>query len=472
MVKPQDELLRKSRKMIIFVATPGANAARLPRPMTNRSNLIRSILFIALLPALLPALGGNVVVTADGPYRPVSVTPAAQSGLTALYVAHSSNGLTAVYEPDDAGAQVTWLRYADLGGGYAEPIEGAAGTTLAGLKPGYGYIAVENGRQTAFYVADWGAAPYDVTAVEVTGRDCSGTVLSPVGSAPRMSYTGINGRAFEIDRAIEVRFTTMEWNATAGQMTTVQQTQTVAAVEGDISMPASYCATAYTVTGDRFAAEWGFAQSVGTATVDPVAVTAHTSAVRLNPDKPDNQMADDGADASGLGGSAPATLTFSAHATDAAVYEEWQTAADPEFNIIGLRFNEPEFTHTFDQAGTVYVRYLCANADGSCQYESETYAVSLSTSALECPNAFSPGASEGTNDEWRVSYRSIVRFECHIFDRHGHELAVLRDPSQGWDGKRGGKLVPAGVYYYVIDAEGADGRKYKLGGDINIVRYR
>ena len=45
----------------------------------------------------------------------------------------------------------------------------------------------------------------------------------------------------------------------------------------------------------------------------------------------------------------------------------------------------------------------------------------------------------------------------------------LSDPSQGWDGMRGGKVVPSGVYYYVIEARGADGRTYKKSGDINIV---
>lgn len=46
------------------------------------------------------------------------------------------------------------------------------------------------------------------------------------------------------------------------------------------------------------------------------------------------------------------------------------------------------------------------------------------------------------------------------------------DPSQGWDGKHNGKLVPAGVYYYVIKAHGADGKNYSLSGDINIINHK
>ena len=36
---------------------------------------------------------------------------------------------------------------------------------------------------------------------------------------------------------------------------------------------------------------------------------------------------------------------------------------------------------------------------------------------------------------------------------------------------RGDKPVRPGVYYYVIQATGADGKKYKKSGDINIIRH-
>ena len=36
--------------------------------------------------------------------------------------------------------------------------------------------------------------------------------------------------------------------------------------------------------------------------------------------------------------------------------------------------------------------------------------------------------------------------------------------------EEGGKYVQPGVYFYVIEAEGSDGIKYKEKGDINILR--
>ena len=93
-------------------------------------------------------------------------------------------------------------------------------------------------------------------------------------------------------------------------------------------------------------------------------------------------------------------------------------------------------------------------------------------SKLEAPNVFSPYGSPGVNDEWKVAYKSIVEFKCWIFNRWGEQLCHYQDPSGGWDGRYRGKLVPPGVYYYVIEARGADGQKYNLKGHINILRSK
>lgn len=79
---------------------------------------------------------------------------------------------------------------------------------------------------------------------------------------------------------------------------------------------------------------------------------------------------------------------------------------------------------------------------------------------------------KGSTTNGKVSYKSLIDFECHIFNRWGQKMTEFTDPASGWDGTYKGKTVPAGVYYYVIRATGADGKEYKLSGDINIVRYK
>lgn len=56
--------------------------------------------------------------------------------------------------------------------------------------------------------------------------------------------------------------------------------------------------------------------------------------------------------------------------------------------------------------------------------------MSIGESLLDCPNAFSPDASPGYNDEWKVSYKSIVEFKCWIFDRYGNKMIEFDDPSK------------------------------------------
>ncbi len=158
--------------------------------------------------------------------------------------------------------------------------------------------------------------------------------------------------------------------------------------------------------------------------------------------------------------------------TDAAAFHQWQIARDEEFNIVDLQYNELDFTYVFREQGYSYVRFVASDENDVCQYYGDVYTVYIGDSRLECPNIFSPGASEGVNDEWRVSYKSIVSFQCDIFNRWGVKVASLSDPSQGWDGRYKGKLVPAGVYFYVIKAQGADDKAYNLSGDINVINYK
>lgn len=138
---------------------------------------------------------------------------------------------------------------------------------------------------------------------------------------------------------------------------------------------------------------------------------------------------------------------------------------------ITYRFNEQDLEYTFTEEGVTYVRYIGSNSDGSCETYGDTYTISIGASDLKIPNAFSPG-DDGINDIWKVAYRSLLDFRCWIFDRNGNQMYHYDKPEGGWDGKYKGKYVKPGVYYYVIQATGADGKKYKKSGDINIIRYK
>lgn len=105
----------------------------------------------------------------------------------------------------------------------------------------------------------------------------------------------------------------------------------------------------------------------------------------------------------------------------------------------------------------------------------EPFRVVLSESNLEAPNAFSPNG-DGINDYYNVfNVKSIVSFNAAIYNRWGQQLYSwgidgIGCEECGWDGTYRGKPVKAGVYYVVIDAVGADGIKYEIRRDVNLLR--
>ena len=107
--------------------------------------------------------------------------------------------------------------------------------------------------------------------------------------------------------------------------------------------------------------------------------------------------------------------------------------------------------------------------------EYEPFRVILAESSLEAPNAFSPNG-DGINDYYNVyNVKSIVSFSAAIYNRWGQQLYSwgidqIGCEDCGWDGTYKGKDVKPGVYYVVIDARGADGIKYEIRRDVNLLR--
>lgn len=403
----------------------------------------------------------------------ITVTPETSTGLNSVYVIYDLNGVTAQYTAS-SDAKVTWYRYSNLGGGYAEEI---SGITKAGRNYSYtltgtgdmGYIIEEGTTRIYFWVVDYSNHRFNISGLDISPeQECDMTTLIPSGTGDKITYYSITGVPKELDRDIRLTYNTLEYSQDNDNYLQKVETKSMPYLSATIHTQSPLCDTDFTLSGDRFLNQWGIQKEATSPTYNTITVAAETHASQTERDN-DNEKKEEG---SQMGGSAPAEITFSAVTTDAAIFKEWQFSYDSEFNDITTRYNENEVTYTFTDEGTTYVRFVANNAAGNCEYIGETYEVFIGASKLECPNAFSPGASEGVNDEWKVSYKSIIDFECHIFNRWGVKLASFNDPSQGWDGKYKGKIVPSGVYYYVIKATGSDGKQYNLGGDINVIKAK
>lgn len=442
---------------------------------------MKPIKFLLPLLIFLPLLSMAAPVSFTGARLPVQqVVPEKNTGLSDIFIAYDTKGLAINYTATSADA-VAWYRFSSLGGAYAEQINNIEknGQTYSLVNPqgDMGYIIEEGTKRYYFWLTDYSKHMLDIQSIEIPSeQDCSMAQIHITGQGAPIHYYTINGRQCVLDRALKLSYYTLDYSDENQEYTQVHTTTSIQSFTGNIFItPAPLCNTTFTLSGDRFLDAWNWGQSVTSPQYVTPAVQVHVYAeqapISTDPDYRSNMM-NSGSNGDMLGGSAPADITFTAICSDAVMHYEWQFSKDPDFNDFEYRFTERVLDYTFREEGTTYVRFIGSNSDGSCEDVSDTFTVSIGASDLKCPNAFSPGASEGVNDEWKVSYRSIIDFKCWIFNRHGRQLYHFTDPEQGWDGKVGGKVVNTGVYYYVIEATGADGKKYKLSGDINVIGYK
>ena len=182
-------------------------------------------------------------------------------------------------------------------------------------------------------------------------------------------------------------------------------------------------------------------------------------------------------DSAQYAGSAPIIGRFKANPSDVGPYTanyEWRFKKEGEENPYLIRYEE-DTEYTFTESGShVIVLYATfVNGTDTILYrdESEPFRLVISESRLEMPNAFSPNGDE-YNQIYRAKrgWQSLVEFHAAIYNRWGQKLYEWDDPAGGWDGTFHGSPVKQGVYFVEVKAKGADGRRYHIRRDVNLLR--
>ena len=337
------------------------------------------------------------------------------------------------------------------------------------------------GEKDCGYVIEQGSSIYNFWVSsyrEVTTIECDYSYsdmcenIRIQGEGITIPYHSIDGMPLTIPR--KVKFYTWEWNEEEQQLeTSVEKVLEPKPTFNDkLVFESPYENTIITLV-DEIPTAWGEAIKETSTEEEFVPQAIFVKAVVTQEERESSNEVEVENEAGSYGGSAPVNMVFEAY-VNGDNYYCWQffksdKGPDAESPVILATYLDQTLEYTFKEAGTTYVRLYAVNANETCR-DSITYTINISESYIDVPNVFSPGASPGINDEWKVAYKSIVEFKCVIFDRWGVKMFEFNDPSIGWDGKYGGKYVPSGVYFYVIQAKGSDGNEYKLKGHINILR--
>lgn len=130
----------------------------------------------------------------------------------------------------------------------------------------------------------------------------------------------------------------------------------------------------------------------------------------------------------------------------------------------------PAINVTYTEPGTYTIILSATDPNTGCA--SVAFAditVLPGLSWVRMPNVFTPNG-DGMNDALGAEYEALTTLDCVILNRWGQEVGHLKHPDDIWPGRSSDGLVPEGTYYYVLHAEGMDGRSHDIRGTITLLR--
>jgi len=349
-----------------------------------------------------------------------------------------------------------------------------------------GYIIKVDGdiTDTIWVISYKNNLPTSIAPSTNQSDQCKGTNLDVI--MPQLYYKTPDSGQLPISRDCKITYNTLTWGGSNWntQDTTITKTFPQA---NPISVPAPYCNTAFTLTGDQFATKLGIPFNIPSPEYPAVAVICHeTSQVLTRGTNNDQNEVEGPTNLTDVSSSAPLEITFYANANvkDITTMKyKWEIFKNDSITTPSLVTDrtDPSTSYIFKESGTYYVKVTVSD-DYGCTY-SNVITVTVTDSYIKAPSIFTPNG-DGINDEFRVKYHSIMSFQAWVYNRWGRLVYHWTDPQKGWDGNINGRKAAIGAYFYVIKALGNDfdakakpnktshlrPGEYLLKGDINILR--
>lgn len=392
-----------------------------------------------------------------------------------VYLVYGVDNVEISYNSSASGHQ--WFRYKKGVSVDKEPVASTQnGTTsvVRNVQEGYGYYVEEVGSSPRYvWVIDYSKYEFNIESLFVKYGNDQEFELGGTPDVSKMYYTipggaGQGSSTRELLRQFEVAYQTLNFSEENKLFSSETVTKTITgnpfSEHNELNAP--LCDTEITLSGDLFARHFNVEKKKTTDLYQAVALFVYADTTIVVDDAPN--MTGNGSEML----SAPVDVHFAAYVNDpVASLVKWKIYKDEDGEDKAfLIFPGNELDYTFNQFGNYTAVLTVSDRTGEYTDDSNTYSIKISESSLDVPNAFSPGTTPGINDEFRVAYRSVVNYKCWIFNRWGVQMYHSTNPAEGWDGKKGGKYVPPGVYFYIIEARGSNGESLNRKGSINILR--
>ncbi|MDR2682734.1 MAG: gliding motility-associated C-terminal domain-containing protein [Dysgonamonadaceae bacterium] len=347
---------------------------------------------------------------------------------------------------------------------------------ISDIADGWAYFVESPSYPTPSFVwiMDYSRYRPTIHSLEIQEEDdkCEFLKLIARVDAEPLAYRTYSGATVDLPRTYHLQYHTLAWDDDARAFVPKEENLPVRGILSEIPIDAPLQNTSFTLSGDTYAEHFGTGQRIETAEYPAIALEVHARMTAVT-STGETESVEPGTQQSY---SAPLEARFEGYANEpvAALYVwnilKTNPATGEQTSI--LRYTDRSVNYTFRESGHYIARLEVVDARSVCFDESQSFAIFIGESDLKLPNVFSPGSSPGVNDEYKVSYKSLIRFKASIYNRWGNLLYHWDDPAKGWDGKVDGRYVPTGVYFIVVEAQGADGRVYKQSKDINVLRAK
>jgi gliding motility-associated-like protein len=425
------------------------------------ASVVGMLLLTFALHAQYTVTGGN-----PPPLLALDDTPNRQQ----VYLVYGTENVSLQYTSASSSHQ--WYRYKTKAI-EAEPIaatQQGATSTVNPIEEGYGYFVEESGTLPRYIrIIDYSKYAFHIQNLKVTDQaiPCDELRIEGTAEIPPLTYYTPNGLQRELERSFEIIYNTLEYSEENKNFSPKIVTETLKGNPFNTPLPPPLCDTEITLKGDLFARHFNVESSISTSTYQAVSIVAHLDTTTTSFAGPN--VCSGSGNSSGF--SAPVDIHFEAIANEpVATFFKWTIVHHKEGKSDTiLSFTARSMDYTFKDEGAFTAILEVGDRLGKCK-QTDSISIEIGETCLSAPNVFSPGTSPGVNDEFKVAYKSIVSFKGWIFNRWGSEVFYWTDPAKGWDGKKGGKYVPPGVYFYVIEAKGANGKNLIQKGHINIIR--
>ncbi len=161
-----------------------------------------------------------------------------------------------------------------------------------------------------------------------------------------------------------------------------------------------------------------------------------------------------------LTGETPLTVNFTNNSTGAVTYK-WQFGTGDSSTAVS-----PSYVYT--PLGTFTVCLTAISAANCVDSACSTISIYIN-SVFVIPNIFTPNGDD-INDVFTVHAVGLKSLNAEIFNRWGQKEYEWHTTNGGWDGRSAsGIRASEGTYFYIISAEGIDGKKYFEKGHFALV---